>query len=81
MSNDKEAPMGVTQLDVSASPVRPTPNVQVTVFDPVTGDTQKAELRPDDHIVLTGEEVEIASYQRYANGTVQLTIKRKADHT
>lgn len=56
-------------------------NVKVTAYDPVTGDTQTAELRPDDHIVLCGEDVEIAAYQRYANGTVQLTIKKKPNAT
>ena len=50
--------------------------VKVSVFDPATGETDEAELDPNSYILLTGEHMEVASYQQYANGTVQLTIKR-----
>jgi hypothetical protein len=53
--------------------------VVVSVFDPKTGDTEKAELDPHSYILLTGEFMEVAGYQHWPkSGTVQLTLKRKA---
>ena len=49
---------------------------RVSVFDPATGETKTADLA--SYIVLTNSARgwEIAGEQHYANGTVQLTIKR-----
>lgn len=52
--------------------------VRVSVFDPVTGETETAELPPDSYILTLGERMEVAHFQQYANGTVQMTLKRKA---
>lgn len=52
--------------------------VNVSVFDPKTGETETAELDPHSYILLTGEFMEVTAYQQYSNGTVQLTMKRKA---
>lgn len=53
--------------------------VRVTVFDPLTGDTETRELQPDSYILLLGENKEVTSLSRYANGTVQFTIKDRTD--
>lgn len=49
--------------------------VKVSVFDPATGETETAELSPNSYILTLGEHMEVASYQQYANGTVQFTLK------
>lgn len=53
--------------------------VRVTVYDPMTGDTESRELQPDSYILLLGENKEVTSLSRYANGTVQFTIKDKSE--
>jgi len=52
--------------------------VRVTCFDPATGDSETKPLDPDNYILTLGERCEIKACQVYANGTVQLTIKRGA---
>lgn len=51
------------------------PKIRITVFDPDTGDTQVAELDQGGFILICGERMELTHEQRYATGTVQLTIK------
>ena len=52
--------------------------VRVTCFDPVTGESGTQPLDPDNYLLTLGERCEITACQVYANGTVQLTIKRGA---
>lgn len=49
---------------------------KVSVYDPATGETAESAL--ESYIVLTNTARgwEVTAEQRYANGTVQLTIKR-----
>jgi hypothetical protein len=47
----------------------------VTVTDPLNGDTQTAELPPEEYVVLCGERRRLTSVIHHANGTVQITIK------
>lgn len=37
-----------------------------------------AVVPADDFVLALGDEMELSAYQQYANGTVQLTLKRKA---
>ena len=53
--------------------------VRVTVADPVTGDTETAEIGPHGYVLTLGSAMEVTSMARYANGTVQFTIKPVAD--
>lgn len=56
---------------------RPLPEeaVQVTCFDPFTGERETQTLPEDSYIIVCGDRCEITSIQRYANGTTQLTLK------
>lgn len=50
--------------------------VRVSVFDPVTGETEVQDLAPDNYILLCGERCEVTHHQFYPkSGTHQLTIK------
>lgn len=51
--------------------------IKVTVADTENGDTDTVELK-DNYVVTTAGKCEVTSEQRYANGTVVLTIKRGA---
>ena len=51
--------------------------VRVTAHDPVTGETGTQELDPNGYVLLVGEHMEVSSLARHANGTVQLTIKKR----
>lgn len=55
------------------------PQVRVTCFDPATGDVETQELDPNGYILILGKYMEISSLAQYANGTVQLTIKRRKE--
>ncbi len=51
-------------------------NVTVTVHDPVTGESDKAELRAGSYVLVCGSGMTLAHEQVHANGTVQLTIRK-----
>lgn len=53
--------------------------VQVTSYDPLTGEGETARLDPHSYILVYGEFCEVAAVQRYANGTTQITLKVKKD--
>lgn len=50
----------------------------VTAYDPETDEMKRIHLSPNGYVLVCGENMEISSYQQYSNGTVQLTVKRKA---
>jgi hypothetical protein len=53
--------------------------VQVTVYDPETGEVETEYLSPRSYILTLGERMEVAHEQQYANGTVQMTLRLKRD--
>jgi hypothetical protein len=54
--------------------------IRVTVEDIQLGDTQVAELIAGQYMVLCAEPMYLAGSQHHLNGTVQLTLKRRARH-
>lgn len=50
-------------------------SLTVTCVDDATGKTQTQKVANDDHLIITDGRAHISSYNRYANGTVQYTIK------
>lgn len=54
-----------------------TENVQITAFDPNTGDRGEMELGEFDYFVGVGAGMEVTGTQRFKTGTIQVTIKRK----
>ncbi|HEX4521636.1 MAG TPA: hypothetical protein VH063_18825 [Gaiellaceae bacterium] len=54
-----------------------TEGTRVTCEDIATGETESKVIK-DDYMVITDGRMEIAAMQFYGNGTVQITLKRKA---
>jgi hypothetical protein len=52
------------------------PRITVSCHDPVDDTTQTQELDPNSYVLVLGENMEVGSLARHANGTVQLTLKR-----
>lgn len=53
-----------------------TERVRVTAHDPATGDHSTEELDPFGYVLVVGQHMTVSSLAKYANGTIQLTIKR-----
>lgn len=53
-----------------------TERVRVTAHDPATGDHNTEELDPFGYVLVVGQHMTVSSLAKYANGTIQLTIKR-----
>lgn len=52
--------------------------IKVTAVDLVNGDTGEREIKPGDYLLLPVEPMYLDSIQRYGNGTVVLTLKRRS---
>lgn len=51
--------------------------MQVSVFDPKTGETETSDLDPHSYILICGEFMEVSAFQQWPkSGTVQMTLKR-----
>lgn len=51
--------------------------IRVTAEDPETGDRQTSEVHPGDYCLIPVEPLFLAVVQKYGNGTVVLTLKRR----
>ena len=51
--------------------------VVVTATDPETGEVERQELQPGRYALVCAEPMYLAGKQVYANGTVQLTLRRR----
>ncbi len=52
--------------------------IEVTAHDPVHGESDTQLVYPHGYCLVLGEQMKVSSMQRWPNGTVQLTLKRKA---
>jgi len=53
--------------------------VAVTATDPVTGESATQLLDPSSYVLIVGEHRYLDGIVQHANGTIQLTIKRKTE--
>lgn len=49
--------------------------MRITAYDTDTGETQTTEIAPNNFLVFTSGTCEISSVDKWANGTVQITLK------
>lgn len=69
--------MRVCSFD-SRSQAVPDKGIKVTAVDLENGDTGEREIQPGDYLLLPVEPMYLDSIQRYGNGTVVLTLKRRS---
>lgn len=54
-------------------------HLEITVYDPETGEWQTGELKPGSYVLLTAEPCHRYATNASANGTVQITLKGVTD--
>lgn len=50
--------------------------IRVSATDPETGETESTNVPPGGYVIVCAEGRQVASEQRYANGTIVVTTKR-----